>query len=238
MERLRLALAGRRRGGLTEAGRAAYTENGKRRWSKPGEREFFGEIMREIWATPEHQAKIAKTNAQRRSDPQALEAMRARLNANRLTSKQLRAAISAAWWRRHASEAFPSNNALDDWIVAQYIEGMSARQIAIVLGMAHNTVAHRLKARGVAMPHRGMGRRTPALSARHLAKKGIGDLIVFDGAVAALYAEGNSAHSIAKGYGLSDEAIRTSLHRSGIPLRGKGGKPSKIPAFGYRLRAP
>jgi GIY-YIG catalytic domain len=216
------------RGTLTEAGRAAKERATLLTWARPGEREYRAELMREIWATPEHRAKIEETIAKRLGSPEALQAMRARLNANRMTPEQLSVAIATAWWKRNASDKFPSNEALDDWISEQYKVGASARQIGLTLGLAHGAVTRRLRERGVAMPKRGAGRRKPMLSASALAKKGINDLAEFDRQVAALYAEGNSINSIRKSYSLSDYAIRTSLHRSAVPMRTKE-TPSRSP---------
>jgi hypothetical protein len=78
--------------------------------------------------------------------------------------------------------------------------------------------------------------RRPEKSARFLLTKGIADLAGFDQEVAALYAEGHSVLAIAKGYGINDQPVRTSLYRSGVALRGKGGQASKIPPFGYDKR--
>jgi hypothetical protein len=88
-------------------------------------------------------------------------------------------------------------------------------------------VARRLRARGFALPPRGKGQRRPEPSAAHLRARGIADLAAFDLEVAALYAEGRSVNALAKAYGVGDQAERTSLYRSGLTLRGKGGKPSK-----------
>jgi hypothetical protein len=53
-----------------------------------------------------------------------------------------------------------------------------------------------------------------------------------------LYAEGRSVLALARGYGVNDNIIRTSLYRSGVALRGKGGRPSKIPEWGYGRAKP
>ena len=71
------ALAGRRRGVITETTRALHSARGKLMWQRPGERQYRGELMREVWATPEHQQKIAASVERRRNDADELAAMRA-----------------------------------------------------------------------------------------------------------------------------------------------------------------
>jgi transposase-like protein len=186
-----------------------------------------------MWKRPEHRTKILATNAKRRVDPEALAAMRERLDRNRMTSStEMSKAISLAYFRKFGWGGFVSNEALDDWIVTQYRQGASAREIRDVIGMSHNAIVHRLRLRGIAVAVRGRGRRCPKLSARHLARHGIADLPGFDAEIAALYRERANVAAIARVYGVNDQAIRTSLHRSGVPILGKGGRPSKIPAFG------
>jgi hypothetical protein len=234
--RLRESFVGRERGALTESGRAAQDTARREKWNRPGEREFAGETMREIWATPEHRARIDETISERRTDPDALAAMRARLAAvsARRTAESRRTDIMRAWFERHARDRFASMEAMHDWIVAQYQSGESARRIGLILGMAHSGVIARLQLRGVVPAQRGAGRRKRHISARCLTRKGINDLAEFDRQVATLYTEGNSANAIRMVYGVSHEAIRTSLHRSGIALRGKGNRPSKIPTLRIR----
>jgi hypothetical protein len=211
------------RGTMTEAGRIAKERAMRLTWDRPGEREYRGERMREAWTIPEHRAKIDAANAERLADPDELQAMRDRMAAvsARRTPETRRADIVEAWWRRYGSDRFKSNAAMDDWIVEQYNIGVSVRQIGLALGMAHNAVASRLRARDVVMPARGSGREKLAASAMHLARKGIYNVVEFDRQVAVLYTEGNSANAIRLTYGLSADAIRASLRRSGIPLRGR-----------------
>jgi hypothetical protein len=182
--------------------------------------------MRDIWATPEHRAKIDETTAKRLADPDALAAMRACIAAvsARRTTESRRADIMRVWFERFASDKFASMEVMHDWIVEQYNSGESARRIGQALGMAHNAVVERLRARGVVLPKYGIGRRKRQTSATYLARKGINNLAEFDRQVATLYAEGNSINVIQKAYGLSGDAIRTSLHRSGIALRGRGNR--------------
>jgi len=235
--RLSAALAGRKRGVMSQEGLAARSEALKRRWDSEGEKEFFGEVMRDVWATPQHRAKMAAAASRNRADPATLEVMRARMAANRMTPAEISAAHATAWWSRNAVDGFASNDELDQWIAGQYEGGKSARQIGLALGMSHGAVARRLRDSGIDMAKRGVGRRKPERSAAALLKKGIRDLPTFDRQVAELYAEGTGVHPIAKGYGVSSEAIRTSLHRSGVVIRGRGEQPSKLPAFRLDRRA-
>jgi predicted transcriptional regulator len=192
--------------------------------------------MRDIWARPEHRAKIDEVIAKRLADPNALAAMRARIAAvsARRTTESRRTDMMRAWFERHASGKFASMEEMHDWIVEQYQSGESARRIGLALDMAHNAVVERLRLRGVVPAKRGAGRRNRSTSATYLARKGINDLAEFDRQVAALYAEGNSANALRLAYGVSPDAIRTSLHRSGIPLRGPGNHSSKYTGSGTR----
>ena len=219
-ERLQQSLAGRKRGVLSEAGRASQDRARRLAWQRPGEREYRGEILRDIWATPEHRAKMGASVTERLADPDALAAMRARMAAvsARRTTESHRHDAMQAWWQRNASDKFPSNEAMTDWIIAQYQSGMSARQIGLALGMTHHAVTYRLKMRGIELPKRGIGRQKLPLSMTRLARKGITDIDEFDRQVAALRAEGNSVNAIRLAYGLSHEAIRNSLQRS-LPTR-------------------
>jgi hypothetical protein len=190
------------------------------------------QAMRARWATPEHRAKIDAANERRLADPVELAAMRARLDANRITGReQMSASISEAYWRKHGWGGFPTNEALSEWIVAQYMAGLSAREIAAAVCMSHNAVTRRLRLADLDVPDHGAGRHHAAKSAAHLAQHGIHDLRTFDQEVAALYREGRSVYALSLAYGIGGQAIRTSLYRSGIILRGKGGRPSKIPRF-------
>jgi hypothetical protein len=192
-----------------------------------------GASMRRRWATAEHQAKIAASVERRIADPVALAAMRARMEQNRMAREDVAAAISDARWRKHGWGGFASNEELTKWIIAEHKRGRNARQIALANGMAHNCVCRRLRLAGIELPARGSGRRKIAKSETHLRRYGIEDVAAFDAEVAALYAEGRSVHAIARAYGLNDEPVRTSLYRSAVTLRGKGGGPSKIPPWGY-----
>lgn len=194
-----------------------------------------GDAMRRRWATPEHRAKIDASVERRLADPAELAAMRDRMERNRMASREeIAAAISDSRWRKHGWGGFASNDDLSKWIVEEHKRGKTARQIALAVGMAHNSVCDRLRSAGIELSPRGKRQRHVATSETRLRRYGIEDLPAFDAVVAALYTEGRSVHSIARAYGLGDEPIRTSLYRSGVTLRGKGGRPSKIPEWGYR----
>lgn len=193
-----------------------------------------GAAMRRRWATEEHRAKIDASVARRLADPAALAAMRARIEQARMARGDVAAAISAARWRKHGWGGFASNDDLTKWIIGEHQRGRNARQIALTIGMSHNTVCRRLRLAGIELPARGSGRRKVAKSEAHLRSHGIADLPSFDAIVATLYAEGRSVHGIARAYSVNDGIVRTSLYRSGVALRGKGGSPSKIPPWGYR----
>jgi hypothetical protein len=193
-----------------------------------------GDAMRHRWATDEHRAKIYASVERRLADPAALAAERARMEQNRVPRETVAKMISDARWRKHGWGGFASNDELTKWIITEYRRGETARQIALAVGMAHNCVCRRLRLAGIELPARGFRQRHTATSKTRLRKYGIDDIPSFDAVVAALYTEGRSVHSIATAYGLSDDGIiRTSLYRSRIALRGKGGGPSKIPPWGY-----
>jgi hypothetical protein len=191
-----------------------------------------GAAMRRRWATEEHRAKIDASVERRLADPDALAAMRARMERNRIPRGEVAATISEARWRKHGWGGFASNEELSKWIVGEYERGVSACQIALAVGMSHGGVCRRLRLAGIDLPVRGSGRRNFARATTSLRRYGIDDVSSFDAVVAALYAEGRSVLSIARAYGIGDYMIRTSLYRSGVTLRGKGG-PSKIPPWGY-----
>jgi hypothetical protein len=188
--------------------------------------------MIEVWERPEHRVKVAEAADRARANPVKLAAMRERLARNRLKSLDERgAAISDAYFLKYHWGGFTTNAALTDWIVAQYQAGLAtARQIALAIGMSHNAVCDRLRAAGIDLPPRGCGQRQPALSATHLAKRGY-EINDFDRQIASLYRDGASVYALSKAYGVGDQVIRTSLYRSDVVLRGKGGRPSKIPRW-------
>ncbi len=191
-----------------------------------------GDAMLRRWATEEHKAKIDASIARRLADPAALAAMRERMERNRVPRDEIGGLISEALWRKHGWGGFASNDDLTKWIVAEYERGHTTRHIAQTVGMTYNGVARRLRLAGITPTLRGAGRRRGLT--KHLRRNGVDDLPSFDAVVAALYAEGRSVLCIAKAHGLTDGIIRTSLYRSGVTLRGKGGSPSKIPPWGYR----
>jgi hypothetical protein len=190
------------------------------------------EAMARRWAMDEHRAKITASVERRLADPAALAAMRERMDRNRVPRDQIGGLISEALWRKHGWGDFASNDDLTKWIVAEYERGTTARQISLAVAMSHNSVCDRLRSAGIELPVRGAGRRRGLT--KRLQRIGIDDLPAFDAVVATLYAEGRSVHSIAGAYGMNDDPIRTSLYRSGVVLRGKGGRQSKIPPWGYK----
>ena len=151
-----------------------------------------GAAMRRRWATEEHRAKIDASVERRLADPAALAAMRARIEQARVSRGDVASAISAARWRKHGWGGFASNDDLTKFIIAEYERGQTARQIAIAVDMAHNSVCRRIRLAGIELPARGFRQRHVATTQTRLRKCGITDISSFDVVVAALYAEGGS----------------------------------------------
>lgn len=190
-----------------------------------------------MWERFEHREKMAATNAKRRADPVALAAMRERLDRNRMPPGEVADAISRAYFRKFGWGGFASNDELTNWVVSQYQAGASAREISLAVGMSHSAVVSRLRAHGIEVSTKGAGRRRRKQSAFQLAKLGIFDMAAFDAEVATLYREGRSVNAIKKAYGVGACAIRTSLLRSGLVIRGKYDGISDLAAFDAEVAA-
>ena len=231
-ERLSVQLAGRRRGSMTAERKAAIAARLADYWREPGAKEYRAEQSREMWSRPDHRTRIKEAFNQLKLDPSKLDQMRARMEAMRSTSEAKRKANAAAAIRRKYSHPpLECEEPFTDWIVAQYEEGLSVRQIGLAVGISHHSVSRRLKGRHVTVPKRGRGRAKFHLSVQHLEKQGVTDPAAFDAEVAALYVEGHSVNALRKLFGVGAEVLRTSLHRSGVPLRGHGDQPSKQQRF-------
>jgi hypothetical protein len=173
------------------------------------------------------EAKIAAATARHLADPDALARMRARLDANRMTGAKMSEAIASARGWRPRRHLFASNAELEDWIVAQYRAGSSARAIGRQLEMAVNAISRQLRARGIALPGRGKKQRRLARSAAIPGRRGLRHRCL----------RPRDRHPLCRGpqrvgarpvYGVGQQAVRTALYCSGVIPRGKGARPSKI----------
>jgi hypothetical protein len=129
-------------------------------------------------------------------------------------------ANAAARGRRPRQHLFASNAEMDD-SVPDRIELRSAQrgQLPVARSPDRPTGA-------------GKEPRRLAQSATHPRAEGVSNIAAFDREIAALYAQGRSVWTLAKAYGVGQQAVRTALYRSDLTLRGKGGQPSKIAAAG------
>ena len=230
MARLRSTLVGRRRGRRTPEGTNPPRLALVARWQREGEKAYFSEVMLEKWTgDAEFQAHQQAGRARHKARPGAIEAMRERVNAAR-KSKRWKAGLQDWWRARHLADRFPTAEALGAWLEAEYANGRSVRSIAAELGMAHMAATRRLKERGVAVAVRGIGRASTDRSQGHLAKHGITHLAEFDATVSTLFDEGHPVDALRAAYGISADAIRTSLKRTGRHKgRGFSDKRSRAP---------